>query len=249
MLRIAILTARSRLGLFAGALLAFFASAVLVMAGGMLLQAALNTHAPVERYAGAAAVVTGPQRYGTDHDVVLDQPPRVNSALVTRLAAVPGVRAAIGDVSVPAHLGQRAAVVHGWASSRLTPYALTGGRAPMRPGEVVTGYPARLGAHLTFASTEAARTLTVVGVARPRHAVHRQAAIFLTDVEAARLAGPPGRVHAFRATPAASTPSAPLRPLVSPPAACMPPRRLRQCSPEPHAAPPRPPRSKLARPG
>src|SRR4051794_41881624 len=87
MLRIAILTARSRLGLFAGALLAFFASAVLVMAGAMLLQAALNTHAPVERYAGAAAVVTGPQRDGTDHDVVLDQPPRVNSALVTRLAA------------------------------------------------------------------------------------------------------------------------------------------------------------------
>src|SRR4051812_13769647 len=89
MLRIAILTARSRLGLFAGALLAFFASAVLVMAGAMLLQAALNTHAPLERYAGAAAVVTGPQRYGTDHDVVLDQPPRVNSALVTRLAAGP----------------------------------------------------------------------------------------------------------------------------------------------------------------
>src|SRR3954471_3343156 len=197
MLRIAILTARSRLGLFAGALLAFFASAVLVMAGALLLQAALNTHAPVERYAGAAAVVTGPQRYGTDHDVVLDQPPRVNSALVTRLAAVPGVRAAIGEVSVPAHLGQRAAVVHGWASSRLTPYALTGGRAPARPGEVVTGYPARLGAHLTFASTEAARTLTVVGVARPRHAVHRQAAIFLTDAEAARLAGHPGRVDAI----------------------------------------------------
>src|SRR3954468_13291216 len=197
MLRIAILTARSRLGLFAGALLAFFASAVLVMAGAMLLQAALNTHAPVERYAGAAAVVTGPQRYGTDHDVVLDQPPRVNSALVTRLAAVPGVRAAIGDVSVPAHLGQRAAVVHGWASSRLTPYALTGGRAPMRPGEVVTGYPARLGAHLTFASTEAARALTVVGVARPRHAVHHQAAIFVTDAEATRLAGHPGRVDAI----------------------------------------------------
>src|SRR3954469_23879606 len=197
MLRIAILTARSRLGLFAGALLAFFAPAVLVMAGAMLLQTAMNTHAPVDRYAGAAAVVTGPQRYGTDHDVVLDQPPRVNSALVTRLAAVPGVRAAIGDVSVPAQVGHRAAVVHGWASSRLTPYALTGGRAPARPGEVVTGYPARLGAHLTFASTEAARTLTVVGVARPRHAVHRQAAIFLTDVEAARLAGHPGRVDAI----------------------------------------------------
>src|SRR3954452_5641107 len=198
MLRIAILTARSRLGLFAGALLAFFASAVLVMAGAMLLQAALTTHAPVERYAGAAAVVTGPQKYGTDHDVVLDQPPRVNRTLVNRLAAVPGVRAAIGDVSVPARLGHRSAVVHGWTSSRLTPYVLTGGRAPVRPHEVVTGYPADLEAQLVFTSTDAARSVTVVGVARPRHAVTRQAAIFVTDAEAARRAGHAARDRAIR---------------------------------------------------
>src|SRR3954462_9192859 len=135
MLRIAILTARSRIGIFAGTFIAFFASAVLVMAGGLLLQAALSSHPPVERYAGAAAVVTGHQIVGADHDVVLGERARVSSSLTDRIAAVPGVRAAIADVSVPAGLGRYSTVAHGWSSSRLTPYALISGRAPTGPDE------------------------------------------------------------------------------------------------------------------
>jgi putative ABC transport system permease protein len=41
------------------------------------------------------------------------------------------------------------------------------------------------------------RTVTVVGVAQPRHPVSQQTAIFLTDAEATRLAGHPGRVDAI----------------------------------------------------
>jgi putative ABC transport system permease protein len=197
MLRIALLTARSRPGTFAGALLAFFAAGILAMAGGMLLQAALSTHPPVERYSGSAAVVTGQQVVGADHDVVLAERARLSTSLVSRLAAVPGVRAAVGDVSVPAQLGPRSTDVHGWSSRQLTPYVLTAGRAPARPSEVVTGYRAKLGARLTLSSTEAARTVTVVGTARPRHAAPRQASIFLTDAEAARLSGDPGQVDAI----------------------------------------------------
>src|SRR3954449_7323806 len=104
MLRMAIRSARKRPGTFIGAFLAFFAAGVLTMAGGMLLQAALATHPPVERYAGAAAVVTGHQIVGPDHDVALAERARVSSSLIGRLAAVPGVRSAIGDVSVPARL-------------------------------------------------------------------------------------------------------------------------------------------------
>ena len=125
MLRLAILSARGRLGTFTGALVALFASAVLVMAGGMLLESALRTHPPVERYAAAAAVVTGQQIVGADHDVPLGERARVSSALAARLAAVPGVRAAIADVSAPARLGGRAAVAHGWGSAALTPYVLS----------------------------------------------------------------------------------------------------------------------------
>jgi len=124
-------------------------------------------------------------------------PARVSSALAARLAAVPGVRAAIGDVSVPARLGDRAAVAHGWSSAALTPYVLSAGRSPARPDEVVTGYPAALGARLRLTATEPVRTVTVVGVARPRHLVSQQTAIFLTDAEATRLGGHPGRVDAI----------------------------------------------------
>jgi putative ABC transport system permease protein len=197
MLRLAVLSGRGRLGTFTGALVALIASSALVMAGGMPLEAALRTHPPVERYAGATAVVTGQQIVGKDHDVPLGERARVDSAIAARLAAVPGVRAAIADVSVPARLGPRSTVAHGWSSAALTPYLLSTGRAPAGPGEVVTGYRAQLGARLRLASTEASRTVTVVGVARPRHTVQQQVAVFLTDGEAARLAGHPGRVDAI----------------------------------------------------
>ena len=196
MLRLAILSARGRLGTFTGALVALFASAVLVMAGGMMLESALRTQPPVERYAAATAVVTGQQIVGADHDVPLGERARVSSALAARLAAVPGVRAAIADVAVPAQLGGRTTLAHGWSSAALTPYVLSAGHPPAGRNEVVTGYPAALGTRLRLSSTEAARTVTVVGVARPRHLVRRQTAIFLTDAEAARLAGHPGPVDA-----------------------------------------------------
>jgi putative ABC transport system permease protein len=196
-LRFAILSARGRLGTFTGALLAFFAASVLAMAWGMQLESILRTHPPVERYAAAAAVVTGRQDIGHDHDVLLTERARVSSALATRLASVPGVRAAIGDVSVPVRIGNRTAVAHGWSSTALTPYVLTAGRAPTRPGEVVTGYPAPLGERVPLASTDPTAAATVVGVARPRHPVSQQTAIFLTDAEATRLAGDPGRVDAI----------------------------------------------------
>jgi putative ABC transport system permease protein len=197
MLRLALLSGRGRLGTFTGALVALTVSAMLVVAGGMPLESALRTHPPVERYAAATAVVTGQQIVGADHDVPLGERARVSSALAARLAAVPGVRAAISDVSAPARLGGRATVAHGWSSAALTPYVLTAGRPPAGPDEAVTGYPAALGARLRLASTAASRTVTVVGVARPRHSVRQQAAIFLTDAQAVRLAGHPGRVDAI----------------------------------------------------
>ena len=196
MLRLAILSGRGRISTFTGALVALTMAATLVVAGGMPLEAALRTHPPVERYAGTAAVVTGQQIVGAENDVPLGERARVDSTLAARLAAVPGVRAAIGDVSVPARLGGRDAAAHGWSSAALTPYVLSAGRAPVRAGEAVTGYRAKLGARLRLASTGAGRTVTVVGIARPRNPVRQRAAIFLTDAEATRLAGHPGKIDA-----------------------------------------------------
>jgi putative ABC transport system permease protein len=197
MLRLAILSARGRLATFIGALVALTASAVLTVAWGMQLESILRANPPVERYAGTAAVVTGQQKVGADHDVLLGERARISSDLAPRLAAVPGVRAVIGDISVPARVGDRPTTAHGWSSAALTPYVLSTGRAPSGPDEVVTGYPAPLGARLLFASTEPARNVTVVGVARPRHPVSQQSAVFVTDAEAARLAGHPGQVDAI----------------------------------------------------
>src|SRR4051794_32661820 len=197
MLRLALLTARTRPGSFAGALLAFAMSSVLVMAGGMLLQAALRTHPPVERYAAAAAVVAGDQRTGTDHDIDLAERVRVDASTTSRLQSVPGVDAAIADVGVPALLGSRTTEAHNWSSARLTPYMLTAGRAPQQPNEIVTAYPAKLSAHLILSSTERPRRVTVVGIARPRHPVRTRSVIFLSDAQTARLAGHRGRVDAI----------------------------------------------------
>src|SRR5438270_820387 len=155
MLRLALLSTRGRLGTFTGALVAVFASAVLVMAGGMTLESALRTHPPVERYDAATAVVTGQQIVGKEHNVPLGERARVSGALAARLAAVPGVRAAIGDVSAPAWLGGRPTVVHGWASASLTPYVLSAGRPPTAVDEIVTGYRAALGSRLRLASNTA----------------------------------------------------------------------------------------------
>jgi putative ABC transport system permease protein len=196
MLRLAILSARGRLGTFTGALVALFAAAALSMAWGMQLESIVRTHAPVERYAAAAVVVTGQQRVGTGHGVLLGERARVSSALAARLAAVPGVKAAIGDVSVPAWLGGRAVVAHGWSSAALAPYALIAGRPPAGPGEVVTSYRAALGARVPLAAAGPTRMVTVVGVTRPGSPVSQQA-VFLADAEATRLAGHPGQVDAI----------------------------------------------------
>src|SRR3954463_12418372 len=199
MFRLALLSGRGRLSAFTGALVALAAASVLTTAWGMQLESVLRGHPPVERYAGAAAVVTGQQIVGADHDVPLGERARVATALTSRLASVPGVRAAIGDVSEPVRLGDREAVAHGWGSAPLTPYVLSAGRPPARPGEVVAGYRTALGARLALASTEPARTVTGVGVARVGGdiPVSQQTAVFLTDAEAQRLAGHPGRVDAI----------------------------------------------------
>jgi putative ABC transport system permease protein len=197
MLRLAFMTARKRLGTFAGAFLALAGSSVLVMAGGMLLESALRSHPPVSRYAAAAAVVAGHQDVGPDHDVILGEPARISASLVGRLAAVPGVRAAIADSSVPARLGTRDVQAHGWSSGRLAPYRVVAGRPPAHPDEVVTTFPVGLGAHLRLASAGVVRMLTVVGTARAARAATGLQVIFLTDTEAVRLAGHPGRVDAI----------------------------------------------------
>ena len=90
-------------------------------------------------------------------------------------------------------------LLHGWSSAALTPLTLRAGRPPARPGDVVLdGGLARrgglkVGSRIRLGSAEIARPLTVVGIADARPALQRQAAVFVSDPEAERLAGHPGR--------------------------------------------------------
>src|SRR4051795_12854704 len=110
MLSVALQGLRGRKGPFAGAFIALAVAAALVMACASLLQAGLESKAPVERYSGAAVVVAGEQneriKVGTDDEdsVPLYERVRVPQSLALELARVPGVRAAVPDVSVPAAL-------------------------------------------------------------------------------------------------------------------------------------------------
>src|SRR3954449_1750511 len=198
MLRLAWLTGRSRVSGPAAALLAFAVSAMLVMAGGMLLFAALGTHPPVERYGAAAAVIAGDQKTGADHDVVLEERVRVDVSLLPALQAVPGVHAAVADIGVPARVGGHVAEIHNWGSAQLAPYSLTRGRAPQSAGEVVAAFPAKLGSTLILSSSEQPRHVTVVGVAHSHARVGTNVVfVFVSDDEAVRLAGHPTRVDAI----------------------------------------------------
>jgi putative ABC transport system permease protein len=219
MLRLALLGLRGRRSTFAGAAVALFLAAVLVSACGVLLASAVRSTPTPERYAGAPIVVAGQQtlhqrvnKYDSE-DVPLPERVRVASALASRLADVPGVRSVVPDVSVRTQvLGAHGAVpgpgghdtfAHGWSSAALTPLTLHAGRPPARPGEVVLDAGLarrgglRVGARVRLGSTDRAAPLTVVGIADARPPLKRQAAVFVSDAEAERLGGHPGRTDAI----------------------------------------------------
>ncbi len=224
MLRTAFQGMRGRKGPFAGAFAALATAAALVTACGTLLEAGLRSDPPVERYAGAPLVVAGSQRLtinpGTQNQdsVSLLERVRVPAALVPRLAAVPGVRAAIADVSAPAQLLGRDGViagptghptaVHPWDTAALTPYSLESGRAPLGPLDLVLDAglarrgAVRIGQRVRLRSNGPAQTMLVVGIARTAAAVPRQGVMFVTRREAERLAATPGRVDAIGILPA-----------------------------------------------
>jgi putative ABC transport system permease protein len=180
MLRVALLGIRGRAGAFAGAFVALFVAAVLVMACGVLLESGIRAHAPVERYAAATAVIAGDQSVGEDNDIVLTERARVDASLAERVGG-------IADYASPG----RGVTAHGWSSAALAPYALTRGHAPSRPGEAVAGFAARLGSHVRLGDT----TARIVGVAHGP--VTRERVVFVTDAEAIRLSGHPGRADAI----------------------------------------------------
>nr|WP_181428835.1 FtsX-like permease family protein [Modestobacter versicolor] len=143
--------ARTRLVALLAVAFAVLGGAALVTATGVLGESGLRSHVDAGRFAGADVVVSADQTLpvAEDLDTALPERARIPADLVDELADLPGVTAAVGDLSFPAALvgadGQvvptvdPAAAGHGWSSVELTGDAALDGSAPTGTGEVALG--------------------------------------------------------------------------------------------------------------
>lgn len=240
MLLYALQTLRARKGGFAGAFLALFCAAALVTACGVLLETGLRGEITTERYAAAPIVVAADQnvhqttvtekkgKTKVKHKAkALAERVWLPDTTVRTVGRVPGVRAAVPEVTFPAypvgpgaHRGGpsgKPSFGHDWASAVLTPFTLTEGRAPQTDGDLVidrelaarTGL--RTGSSVTVQSTRAPRSYRVTGIAAPRGGdLRQQTSLFFTTAEARRLAGHTGQITAIGVLPEAGADTAAL---------------------------------------
>lgn len=141
------MAARGVAALFAIAC-ATLVGAALVTATGVLAESGLASHLPAGRLGGADVVISANQTYRPAGDLPIALPERATVAadLVDRLARLPGVTAAVGDLSFPAALIDGTGRVvpvddprvagHGWSSTVLLDAPRVEGVAPAGPGEV-----------------------------------------------------------------------------------------------------------------
>ncbi|GAA2487390.1 FtsX-like permease family protein [Streptomyces gobitricini] len=205
MMGLALKTLRFHKGGFIATFIALFFGAAIVVGCGGLFETGLHKAAPPERLAAAQVVVTGDQRYpGTKRDMFPERI-RVDTALVDRIKAVPGVTDAVTDVSFPAAVlaGERAGAQltgHGWSSAKLAPYRVDQGRAPSAAHEVALDARfagrsgVRVGQELRLALRGTAESYRVTAlVSGPGD----PATVFLTDAEAAAATGRPGQADSI----------------------------------------------------
>ncbi|MFJ8805432.1 FtsX-like permease family protein [Streptomyces sp. NPDC102490] len=143
MLHLALRMAAHRITALLAVACAVLGGAALITTTGVLAESGLRSQLPPGRLGGADVVVAAEQEFHPSGDLPLALPERatVPAALVDRLAGLPGVTAAVGDIGFPAALvdgrGRPVAVAqepgtagHGWSSTRLLADARIEGRAP-----------------------------------------------------------------------------------------------------------------------
>jgi putative ABC transport system permease protein len=198
-----------------GSLIALTLSALIIVISTSFIGTGSQTTGQVDRLAGAAVVVTGSQQLavGTGdsaQSVPLPGYRTVPDSLAARIAALPGVRAAIGDESFPMALtlpggrvttGTATAPLagHSWASARLTPFRITRGTVPGGAGQIVVGAQLarqaglRPGSQVRLAGQDLP-AFRVTGIASDGRADAASASsVFFAPAQAAELSGRPGR--------------------------------------------------------
>lgn len=202
MLHLAVSMARHRISALLAVAFAVLGGAAMVTGTGILAESGLRSHLPAGRVAGADIVVSARQAVEVPGDMAIALPERatVPADLAGRLAAVPGVTAAVGDLSFPAALlDTQGRVVsaddpvtagHGWSSTQLLASARIDGAEPRTAGEVAVSAAAAAAANAGIGDR-------VQIVAGGRTAGYRisgvvsdaSAGIYFADPVAARLAG------------------------------------------------------------
>jgi putative ABC transport system permease protein len=189
---------RFRPAAFVGTFVALVLAATIVSACGILLETGVRATVPPERYAHVPAVAAAGQRAGNpDEGGVVPDRARLKDSLVAKAAAVPGVRAAIPDVTFPVLTPEGTLTAHGWGSTAFTGERLTSGRAP-GPGEVVLapGTPRPAGDTVTLTLPDGSRTYRVSGTTAAARGT-----VWFSDAEAVRVSGHPHRVDAIAVLP------------------------------------------------
>ncbi|MEU9118464.1 FtsX-like permease family protein [Streptomyces sp. NPDC048506] len=205
MIGLALRSLKFHKGGFIASFIALFFGASIVIACGGLLETGVRGLAAPQRLGAAQIVVTGDQNY-PESNKVFQERVRLDAAAVRKAAAVPGVRAAVPDVSMPVALvlkggkGGTTATGHGWDSARLGPYRLTKGGAPVGAGKLALD--SRLAAQ-AGAGVGDRITLGVHGTLRPYEVTGlvdgpgEAGTVFLSDADAARYAPQPGKVDSI----------------------------------------------------
>ncbi|WP_179890063.1 ABC transporter permease, partial [Streptomyces sp. rh206] len=195
---------------WAAVIVATGAAAALIGAFAFVIGSLLVAAPPVQRYAGADAVVAADQKvsytakpWGSEPRTTtayLPERARLDRSVLAAVAGADGVAKAVADDSVPVSTGDgRPAVGRSWPSAALTRYELAEGRAPRDATEVVldgslaAGGPAP-GERVVLRADGTARTYTVSGIARTGHGGDAPPAVFFTEPRLTALAGHPGRI-------------------------------------------------------
>ncbi|WP_024285582.1 ABC transporter permease [Cellulomonas sp. KRMCY2] len=207
MLRLALIMARHRVAALLAVAFALLGGAAVVTTVGVIADSGFRSHVSVERFGGADVLVSANQTYGSAGDIatVLPERARVPLDVVGRLAQLPDVTLAVGDLSFPAAVvdrdghaipaGDAKVGGHGWSSAAM----LAGekgdsppldGSAPAGANDVAVGAGiaasagVRPGDHIVVVVAGVSATYRVSGVLGAS-----TAGIYFEDATAARIAG------------------------------------------------------------
>lgn len=176
---------------FVGVFIAVLLATTLTTALGVLIESGLRGGVPVQRFSGAAVVVGAPQEQGVPDDIPqpLSERVLVSDDLVDAIAAVDGVEAAVGDVTVPLTTSEQVSVeAHRWNSAQLTPYAVSAGTAPAATDDVVVddSFGLHPGDTVLLSHGGVAHDYTVSGTVSTSVSTHVPQ-VFLSEAEIAQL--------------------------------------------------------------